>query len=85
MCKDKTDDERLQEIVERNRLKAIQAYAEIGDVESVLKEVQTLFYGRSYARFVDRYMEKQINDLFDMCYRLNEKMEMLEKQLAEMK
>lgn len=85
MCKDKTRDERLQMLAEKAHLNAIKSYAELGNAELVLKEAEALFFERSYAGFVDNGRTKQIDNLFEMCYKLTDRITKIEEQLAEMK
>lgn len=85
MCKDKKRDERFRKTLEQLHLDAIKSYAELGNVEMVLEETEALLFDRSYAGFVDRGRTKQIDNLFEMCYKLTHRITKIEKQLAEMK
>ena len=85
MCDYKTVDEKITEIVEKNRLNVIKGYAEIGDVEGVLKEAEALAYGRSYAHYIDNELRKKIDYLYELGYELESKIGVIEKQLSEQK
>lgn len=85
MCDYKTVDEKITEIVEKNRLNVIKGYAEIGDVEGVLKEAEALAYGRSYAHYIDNELRKKIDHLYEWGYKLESKIAEIEKQLSEQK
>lgn len=83
MCDYKTLDEKIAEIVEKNRLNVIKGYAEIGDVEGVLKEVEALAYDRSYAHYIDNELRKKINYLYKWGHKLENEIAEIKKQLSE--
>ena len=83
MCDYKTLDEKIAEIVEKNRLNVIKGYAEIGDVEGVLKEAEALAYDRSYAHYIDNELRKKIDYLYEWGHELESKIAEIKKQLSE--
>lgn len=85
MCDYKTVDEKIAEIVEKNRLNVIKGYAEIGDVEGVLKEAEALAYDRSYAHYIDNELRKKIDYLYKWGHKLESEIAEIEKQLSEKK
>jgi len=85
MCDYKTVDEKIAEIVEKNRLNVIKGYAEIVDVEGVLKEAEALAYDRSYAHYIDNELRKKIDYLYEWGHELESKIAEIEKQLSEKK
>ena len=81
MRNDLTDKEMIKALSEKMHLQAIKAFAEMEDVEHVLKEAEALFYERSYACYCNDEDRKNINYLYEMCYELNGRMTELEKKL----
>lgn len=85
MCDYKIVDEKIIEIVEKNRLNVIKGYAEMGDVEGVLKEAEALAYGRSYAHYIDNELRKKIDYLYEWGYEIEGWIAEIKKQLSEQK
>lgn len=83
MCDYRIVDEKIIEIVEKNRLNVIKGYAEMGDVEGVLKEAEALAYDRSYAHYIDNELRKKIDYLYEWGYKLESKIAEIKKQLSE--
>ena len=83
MCDSKTVNEMISGITERSRLNLIKAYAEIGDVEGLVREVEALLYESSYAHYIDNELRKKIDYLYEWGYELEGKIAEIEKQLAE--
>lgn len=71
----------ITEITNKNRLEVIKTFAELGNIELVLREAEALAYGRSYAHICDNELKKEIDSLYKMVYELEEKVANLTKQL----
>lgn len=83
MCDGKTPYDKIVEITEKMQLEAIKTWAELGNVELVLKEAESLLYNRSYACYCDNELKKKIDYLYEWGYQLESKIADLEKQLSE--
>ena len=83
MCDYKTIDEKITELAEINSLNVIKGYAEMGDVDSILKEAEVLAYRRSYAHFIERELRKKIEYLYQCGFDLEKRVAELENKLDD--